>query len=347
MYNGCNGDDLRNSYPKGKYNIMKKILSIIFVLAMIATLALPCAAADIENGTGNGDWEVKGEDSVLCTWGEGLLAGSGGYYQLGLADSFELTMSLGANWRAGIIFGVNDVNEDGYIEQDEDQYILVCFRDSQTYSDDGMTITDVGLSINDCDWCGWVTDKEPNDKENNPIGFFEEGLKVKIKYSEGTLEVYAAGGHNPDSGFERGEDEWELFLKKEGLTPAGRGFGLWCKTSEDNNYPEYLFDNVSFTADGVAGKIPVKEESPTTPGDDVPPVTTTNEGSDDQNPTTDPDTTKGPDTTKAPDTTKGDGNKADTSEPDSDGLSPILIVCIIAGAVAVVAVVVVVVIKKK
>lgn len=327
MYNGCSGDDLRNSYPKGKI-IMKKILSIIFAVMMIAALALPCAAADIENGTGNGDWEVKSEDSVLCTWGEGLLAGSGGYFQLGLADSFELTMSLGANWRAGMLFGVNDVNEDGLIEQNEDQYILICFRDSQTLGENNLIITDVGLSINECSWGPWVTDKEPNDKENNPIGFFEEGLKVKIKYSEGTLEVYAAGGHNPDTGFERGEDEWELFLKKEGLTPAGRGFGLWCKTSDD--YPEYLFDNISFTADGVAGKIPVKEEPPVTT---AAPTTTKAPSA----------TTKAPVGTSAPATTAGDTSTVDGEK--SNPLPTIIIVSV--AAVAVIAVVVVIVVKKK
>ncbi len=308
---------------------MKKMLSIIFVLVMIATLALPCAASDIENGMGNGEWEVKSEDSVLCKWGEGVLPGSGGYFQLGLADSFELTMSLGANWRAGLIFGVNDVNDDGYIEQNEDQYILVCFRDSQTYSDDGLTITDVGLSINDCRWGNWVTDKEPNDKDLNPIGYFEDGLKVKIKFGDGTLEVYAAGGHNPDSGFERGEDEWELVLKKEGLTPFGRGFGLWCKTSEDDNYPEYLFENISFTADGVDGKIPTKEESPVTT--EAPKAT--------EAPKTD---TKAPVGTSAPSTTA-----SDTTPGDGEKSSVLPIIIVIVAAVAVVAAVVVVVIKKK
>lgn len=324
-----------------EFKVMKRIfsinsiISIIFSLVMIATLALPlpCAAADIENGTGNGEWEVKSEDSVLCTWGEGLLAGSGGYFQLGLADSFELTMSLGANWRAGLIFGVNDVNEDGLIEQDEDQYILVCFRDSQTLSEDGLlTITDVGLSINDCDWCGWVTEKEPNDKANNPIGYFEEGLRVKIKYSDGTLEVYAAGGHSPDTGFERGQDEWELFLKKDGLAPVGRGFGLWCKTTVD--YPEYLFDNISFTADGVEGKIPTKSEAPVTTGA---PTTT-------QTPST---TTKAPAGTSAPETTAPVTTAADGAKEGGsfDSLPIIIVACVV--AVAIVAVIIVVVVKKK
>lgn len=313
---------------------MKKLLSIILALMMIASLGIMASASDIANGTGNGAWEKKSDDSIVCTWGEGAYAGSGAYYQLGLADSFELTMTLGANWRMGVIFGVNDVDDDGYIEQDYDQYILVCFRDSETYGLDGMTITDVGLSINDCDWCGWVKDKEPNDKENNPIGYFEEGLKVKIAYSEGTLEVYAAGGHDPDTDFERREDEWQLFLRKTDLTLFGKGFGLWCKTNDDKGYTEQLFENVKFVADGVEGKIPdAPVEAPVTT---EAPTTTTAPS------TTKPTTTEAPTTTAAPATTAGENEQKDPESPNVG-----VIVAIAAVAVIAVGVVVFVVVKKK
>lgn len=316
-----------------EYIIMKKLLSIILAVMLVASLGIMASASDIENGPGNGDWEKKSDDSIVCTWGEGLLAGSGGYYQLGLADSFELTMSLDKCWRAGIIFGVNDVTEDGYIEQNEDQYILVCFRDSETYGLDNMIVTDVGVEINDGHWGGWVIEKEPNDKENNPIGYFGDGLKVKIAYSEGTLEVYAAGGHDPDTDFERGEDEWQLVWSKTELTTFGRGFGLWCKTNDDKNYSEQLFENVKFVADGVEGKIPdAKVEAPVT----TETSTTT---------TTPNTTTKAPTTTNAPTATTTANNDATTESPDGPNVG--LIIGIVAVAVVAVGVVVFVVVKKK
>ena len=322
---------------------MKKAFVILLITVLTLALTLTAGAEkelheyDVlrENADYGGEWEVDGNNYVChkrMDWPDF------GFYSLGNTDQrikmyAELTVASktdepdGKGGDSGFMICVSDVNQNGLIEENEDNYYLIALSSSE----DGCFL---GVERNEGGWGGWGEEYGYTGFEVGDV----VGLTVIYDPAEAYFEVYVT---EFDENGEGVTDDFPWLEWGDDKPLEGLGYGICSKITDGP------IRNVSVATGENAGA-PSAAESQTDALTEAPTEKATEKA----------DTEK--QTEKAPETNAQSVNteKADTKKPSSGNTDPgtgdknngtvtavIIAACAVAAAGAVTAVILI--LKKK
>ena len=173
---------------------MKKVLSIVIALVMLSSLLTLGIHADPMGGV----WEVVDGAYTSTSEKDG---NNFNYYQLGENDDIILTATITFGEEHGFMFGVKDIDGDGIIKEDKDEYYLVDFLGSAT----------IGIERNYRNWGGWAA-------QGTSGKVAGDTAVVKVEYYQGAFTVYV-------------DDNKMVAWVDEDTALDGKGFGLCSKST--------------------------------------------------------------------------------------------------------------------
>ncbi|MBQ8288608.1 MAG: hypothetical protein IJX76_07550 [Clostridia bacterium] len=151
---------------------MKKFAFILLLIVLCASMSVLAVSADAVMGT----W-TKVSDTEYSVQDHQNGNDYFDYYELGKSEEVTLSADIVATTgdpQRGFLLGVVDLNEDGKITENGDQYYLVCFQNSR-----------ISIERNDQRWGDWA---QTNIDTGVAAG---ETCTLKVIYKKGTLQVYA------------------------------------------------------------------------------------------------------------------------------------------------------------